>query len=92
MINSSIDNKKIIVSFIFLIFIIITFQNITNNFSNDTFKSDKNESCELKTIDVVFIYEKTNIEYFAKYDYISIFPEINNISCLGKVIKIIKFI
>ena len=31
---------------------------------------------------------KTNIEYFAKYDYISIFPEINNISCLGKVIKI----
>ncbi len=88
MINSSIDNKKIIVSFIFLIFIIITFQNITNNFSNDTFKSDKNESCELKTIDVVRFYEKTNIEYFAKYDYISIFPEINNISCLGKVIKI----
>ena len=61
MINSSINNKKIIVSFIFLIFIIITFQNITNNFSNDTFKSDKNESCELKTIDVVRFYEKTNI-------------------------------
>ena len=82
------DIKKIV--FLFLIILIITILNLNNILGSQQYQNQEIKSCEYSTLEVLNYYDEQGLDYQAKYEYISVFPELNNIKCLGKAINIDK--
>ena len=84
-------NKKSIYSLSLIvlvtIFSFIYFQNIQNK---QNYQDKVLTSCEMPALEQINFYNEQGIDYIKKYTFISIFPEIDNIKCLGKIEKIDK--
>ena len=86
----SINQKNSIKFVFFLSLIILSILNIQNVFGSQEFQDESIKSCEYSTLEITNYYDEKGLDYLAKYDYVSIFPEISNINCLGKAINIDK--
>ena len=85
-----INQKKFFKLVVLLFLIILSTLNIQNVFERQGFKDEGVKSCEYSTLEIMNYYDEKGLDYLAKYEYISIFPEIGNIKCLGKAINIDK--
>ncbi len=86
--NLLINQKNAIKFLVFLILIILSFLNIQNIFGSQEYQDGEIKSCEYLTLEIINYYDEKDLDYQAKYEYISIFPELNNIKCLGRAINI----
>lgn len=85
-----INQKNAIKLLVFLFLIILSILNIQNILGSEHYQDEGIKSCEYSTLEIINYYDEKSLNYQAKYEYISIFPELNNIKCLGKAINIDK--